>query len=112
MATINGDDWTSTMLGDAFDPKRRIARLRALSPALVAGRCRGLHSFSAAVGSLQAVRAVGRTSGLNRIAIVIPCHRVINKDGSLCGYGGGLRRRQYLLDLERTSDEETGHAPR
>ena len=56
-----------------------------------------------AVGKPKAVRAVGRANGLNRIAILIPCHRVINKDGSLCGYGGGLRRKQYLLDLERTT---------
>jgi O-6-methylguanine DNA methyltransferase len=44
---------------------------------------------------------VGRANGLNRIAIVIPCHRVINKDGQLGGYGGGLWRKQFLLDLER-----------
>jgi AraC family transcriptional regulator of adaptative response/methylated-DNA-[protein]-cysteine methyltransferase len=44
---------------------------------------------------------VGRANGLNRIAIVIPCHRVVNKGGGLGGYGGGLRRKQFLLDLER-----------
>jgi AraC family transcriptional regulator of adaptative response/methylated-DNA-[protein]-cysteine methyltransferase len=54
-----------------------------------------------AVGSPKAVRAVGRANGLNRIAIVIPCHRVVNKGGALGGYGGGLRRKQFLLDLER-----------
>ena len=47
------------------------------------------------------MRAVGRANGLNRIAILIPCHRVVNKNGALGGYGGGLRRKQYLLDLER-----------
>jgi AraC family transcriptional regulator of adaptative response/methylated-DNA-[protein]-cysteine methyltransferase len=46
-------------------------------------------------------RAVGRTNGQNRIGIVIPCHRVINKDGRLGGYGGGLWRKEFLLDLER-----------
>ncbi|HZZ82780.1 MAG TPA: methylated-DNA--[protein]-cysteine S-methyltransferase [Gemmataceae bacterium] len=56
-----------------------------------------------AVGDAQAVRAVGRANGMNRIAIVIPCHRVINKGGKLGGYGGGLRRKQFLLDLERRS---------
>jgi AraC family transcriptional regulator of adaptative response/methylated-DNA-[protein]-cysteine methyltransferase len=65
------------------------------------GETRSYQQLAAAVGSPKAVRAVGRTNGLNRIAIVIPCHRVINKDGSLCGYGGGLRRKQFLLDLER-----------
>jgi AraC family transcriptional regulator of adaptative response/methylated-DNA-[protein]-cysteine methyltransferase len=53
------------------------------------------------VGSPKASRAVGRANGLNRIAILIPCHRVVNKDGNLGGYGGGLWRKQFLLDLER-----------
>jgi AraC family transcriptional regulator, regulatory protein of adaptative response / methylated-DNA-[protein]-cysteine methyltransferase len=48
-----------------------------------------------------AQRAVGHSNGLNRIAIVIPCHRVVNKDGKLGGYGGGLWRKRALLDLER-----------
>jgi AraC family transcriptional regulator of adaptative response/methylated-DNA-[protein]-cysteine methyltransferase len=48
----------------------------------------------------RAVRAVARANGENRIAIVIPCHRVVGKDGSLRGYGGGLWRKRYLLDHE------------
>jgi AraC family transcriptional regulator of adaptative response/methylated-DNA-[protein]-cysteine methyltransferase len=52
-------------------------------------------------GSPAAQRAVGRANGLNRIAILIPCHRVVNKDGKLGGYGGGLWRKQFLLDLEK-----------
>lgn len=48
-----------------------------------------------------AVRAVGQANGMNRIAIVIPCHRVVDADGALGGYGGGLWRKQRLLDLER-----------
>ncbi|MCH7591774.1 MAG: MGMT family protein [Planctomycetes bacterium] len=43
----------------------------------------------------------GRANGDNRIAIIIPCHRVIRSDGKLCGYGGGLWRKQFLLDHER-----------
>ena len=58
-----------------------------------------------AIGSPKAVRAVGHTNGLNRIAIVIPCHRVVNKDGKLGGYGGGLWRKQKLLDLEMRKSE-------
>lgn len=46
-------------------------------------------------------RSVGRVNGQNRIAIVIPCHRVIGKNGQLTGYGGGLHRKQFMLDLER-----------
>jgi O-6-methylguanine DNA methyltransferase len=46
---------------------------------------------------------VGHANGLNRIAIVNPCHRVINKEGKLGEYGGGLRRKEFLLALERSS---------
>jgi AraC family transcriptional regulator of adaptative response/methylated-DNA-[protein]-cysteine methyltransferase len=62
---------------------------------------RSYEDLAIAVGDKKAVRAVGRANGLNRIAIVIPCHRVVNKGGGLGGYGGGLRRKQYLLNLER-----------
>ncbi len=47
-----------------------------------------------------AARAVGLANGANPIAIVIPCHRVIGADGTLTGYGGGLERKRFLLDLE------------
>jgi len=53
------------------------------------------------IGSSSGQRAVGHANGTNRIAIVIPCHRVVNKDGKLGGYGGGLWRKQHLLDLEK-----------
>ena len=53
------------------------------------------------IGQPQAVRAVGRANGENRLSIVVPCHRVIGADGALTGYGGGLARKQKLLDLER-----------
>jgi O-6-methylguanine DNA methyltransferase len=53
------------------------------------------------VGDEKAIRAVAQANGQNPIAIIIPCHRVINSDGKLGGYGGGLLRKQFLLDLER-----------
>jgi O-6-methylguanine DNA methyltransferase len=53
------------------------------------------------IGQPAATRAVGTANGMNRIAIVIPCHRVVNADGRLGGYGGGVWRKQLLLDLER-----------
>lgn len=53
------------------------------------------------LGSPGAARAVGRANGRNRVAIVVPCHRVIHEDGTLCGYGGGLWRKEKLLELER-----------
>jgi AraC family transcriptional regulator of adaptative response/methylated-DNA-[protein]-cysteine methyltransferase len=65
------------------------------------GQTRSYEDIARAVGDANAVRAVGTANGKNRIAIVIPCHRVINKSGQLGGYGGGLRRKQFLLDLER-----------
>ncbi len=52
------------------------------------------------IGVPRAVRAVARANGHNRIAILVPCHRVIGKDGALTGYGGGLWRKQRLLELE------------
>jgi AraC family transcriptional regulator of adaptative response/methylated-DNA-[protein]-cysteine methyltransferase len=52
------------------------------------------------IGQPSAVRAVARANGDNRIAIIIPCHRVIGADGKLVGYGGGLWRKQYLLNHE------------
>lgn len=53
------------------------------------------------IGQPTAQRAVARANGMNRICILIPCHRVIGKDGSLTGYGGGLWRKYWLLNLER-----------
>ncbi len=54
------------------------------------------------IGQPTAVRAVAHANGANRISIVIPCHRVVGKDGALTGYGGGLWRKRLLLELERT----------
>jgi methylated-DNA-[protein]-cysteine S-methyltransferase len=51
-------------------------------------------------GGWQAARAVGAANGRNPIAVVVPCHRVIGANGSLTGYGGGLERKRFLLDLE------------
>lgn len=53
------------------------------------------------IGRPRAQRAVGRANGANRIAIVIPCHRVVQADGGLRGYGGGVWRKRHLLELER-----------
>lgn len=56
--------------------------------------------LAAKIGNAAAIRAVGLANGKNPIALVIPCHRVIGSDGSLTGYGGGLDRKRFLLDLE------------
>lgn len=52
------------------------------------------------LGDLKAIRAVASSNGKNPIAIIIPCHRVIGKDGSLTGYAGGLHRKEWLLQHE------------
>jgi AraC family transcriptional regulator of adaptative response/methylated-DNA-[protein]-cysteine methyltransferase len=66
------------------------------------GETRSYEALACQVGVPAACRAVGRANGLNRISIVIPCHRVVNKGGKLGGYGGGLWRKKWLLDLERS----------
>jgi AraC family transcriptional regulator of adaptative response/methylated-DNA-[protein]-cysteine methyltransferase len=65
------------------------------------GETRRYADLASAVGAPGAARAIGHANGLNRIAILIPCHRVINADGSLGGYGGGLWRKLRLLEHER-----------
>lgn len=62
-------------------------------------RCYG--EVAEMVGSGKAARAVGMANNRNPIPILIPCHRVVGKDGKLVGYAGGLARKQFLLDLER-----------
>jgi AraC family transcriptional regulator, regulatory protein of adaptative response / methylated-DNA-[protein]-cysteine methyltransferase len=61
------------------------------------------------VGKPAASRAVGTANGRNRISIVIPCHRVLNKGGGLGGYGGELWRKQFLLDLEQRAAGAASH---
>ena len=58
-----------------------------------------------AIDNPKAVRAVGAANGANPIAIVVPCHRVIGKNGTLTGYAGGLNRKQWLLEFEQNSDK-------
>lgn len=57
------------------------------------------------IGADGSQRAVGKANGDNRLAIVIPCHRVVRRDGTLCGYGGGMWRKQWLLDHEHAAHQ-------
>jgi methylated-DNA-[protein]-cysteine S-methyltransferase len=59
--------------------------------------------FHTDVEPWQRARVVGAANGRNPVSIIVPCHRVIGADGSLTGYGGGLQRKQALLDLERAT---------
>ena len=65
------------------------------------GEMRSYGEIAAVIGDPKAVRAVGTANGMNRIAIMIPCHRVIGADGALTGYGGGLWRKDWLLKHEQ-----------
>ena len=65
------------------------------------GQTRSYLDIAKAIGSPAAVRAVGAANGQNPIPLVVPCHRVIASDGTLCGYGGGLWRKKWLLNHER-----------
>ncbi len=67
------------------------------------GETRSYAQQAALLGKPTAIRAVGSANGHNRISIIIPCHRVIGSDGSLTGYGGGLHRKKWLLDFEKTN---------
>ncbi len=67
------------------------------------GETRSYAEVAASIGRPSALRAVGRAVGANPVSIVIPCHRVIGKDGSLVGYGGGLPLKERLLALEQGS---------
>jgi len=66
------------------------------------GETRSYQDLARTLEQPGASRAVGRANGMNRIAILIPCHRVVNQNGDLGGYGGGLWRKRILLELERT----------
>jgi O-6-methylguanine DNA methyltransferase len=102
-----------TELGEFFVGKRRdftfpldlrgtdfqLACWRALL-AIPYGETRTYADIARAVGQPTAFRAVGMANNRNPIAIVVPCHRVIASDGTLCGYGGGLDVKRKLLELE------------
>jgi methylated-DNA-[protein]-cysteine S-methyltransferase len=88
-------DLTLAPKGTAF----QTAVWKALE-AIPYGQTRTYADIATMVGRPRAVRAVGLANGRNPLPIVVPCHRVIGKDGSLVGYGGGLEVKQALLDLE------------
>jgi O-6-methylguanine DNA methyltransferase len=77
----------------------QLACWRALL-AIPYGETRSYADIARAVGKPNAFRAVGMANNRNPVAIVVPCHRVIASDGTLCGYGGGLDVKRKLLELE------------
>jgi AraC family transcriptional regulator of adaptative response/methylated-DNA-[protein]-cysteine methyltransferase len=65
------------------------------------GETRSYRELARRIGRPRAVRAVARANGMNRLALLVPCHRVVETGGGMGGYGGGVWRKQRLLDLER-----------
>lgn len=66
------------------------------------GETRSYKQIAEAIGDPKAVRAIGMANNRNPLLIVIPCHRVIGKDGSLVGYGEGIEMKEFLLRLEKS----------
>jgi len=66
-----------------------------------AGQTRSYGMIAKEIGRPSSVRSVARANGANQIALLVPCHRVLGADGSLTGYGGGLWRKQKLIEIER-----------
>ena len=64
------------------------------------GKTASYKDIALSLGNVKAVRAVGGASGKNKIAIIIPCHRIIGKNGTLTGYAGGIWRKEWLLEHE------------
>jgi methylated-DNA-[protein]-cysteine S-methyltransferase len=81
--------------GDTFE-----ARVWRSLCAIPYGETTSYGELAKRIGEPTAARAVGLANGRNPIAVIVPCHRVIGADGSLTGYGGGLDRKRFLLDLE------------
>lgn len=88
-----------SLLGSPFQ-KRVWEQLAAIPP----GETRSYADIAHALGKPTAFRAVAGANGANQLAIVIPCHRVINSNGELGGYGGGLTRKAWLLQHERGAE--------
>ncbi len=89
------DDIAVDLGGTAFQ-----ARVWAALRRIPLGATCSYGELARAVGSAAAVRAVGAANGANPVSIVVPCHRVVAADGKLHGYGGGLPRKQWLLQHE------------
>lgn len=101
-------------LGGYFEGKRKVFSVPLVTPGtafqqmvwdslqlIPFGITRSYKQQAIALNNLEAIRAIANANGMNRIAIIIPCHRIIGNNGKLVGYAGGLWRKQWLLDFER-----------
>lgn len=109
-------DILKTQLDEYFEGKRKVFTVPLFTPgtpfqqsiwrvlrSIPYGETRSYKEQADAINLPNAIRAVANANGMNRISILIPCHRVIGADGSLTGYGGGIWRKKWLLDLEQTN---------
>lgn len=96
-------DGTRTVFDLSLAPRGTAFQCRvwAALSAIPYGETRSYGRLAAMLGNPQAARAVGAATGRNPLSIVIPCHRVVGASGSLTGYAGGLRRKEWLLAHEQ-----------
>jgi AraC family transcriptional regulator of adaptative response/methylated-DNA-[protein]-cysteine methyltransferase len=103
-----------SQLREYFDGDRKVFSLPLVTPGsefqnlvwkellnIPYGCTRSYQEQADALHKHESVRAVANANGMNRISIIIPCHRVIGADGHLTGYGGGLKRKRWLLEHEK-----------
>lgn len=118
-------DQTATEIGEYFNGQRQEFTVPIATPGtefqqqiwrellqIPYGETASYEQMAVATGRPQAQRAVGRANGDNRLAIIVPCHRVVRSDGSLCGYGGGVHRKAWLLGHEKSIGSENSEIPR
>lgn len=84
------------LIGSPFQKKAWLALID-----IPYGETRSYLQQAKVIGNPSAYRAVANANGANQLAIVVPCHRIINANGELGGYGGGVNRKQWLLEHER-----------
>jgi AraC family transcriptional regulator of adaptative response/methylated-DNA-[protein]-cysteine methyltransferase len=109
-------------LVEYFDGRRKIFTVKLLTPGsdfqksvwealqnIPYGSTRSYKKQAIAIGKPESIRAVANANGMNRISILVPCHRVIGSDGQLTGYGGGLWRKRFLLELEEKYAKTNGY---
>ena len=109
-------------LMEYFDGRRKIFTVKLLTPGsdfqksvwealqnIPYGSTRSYKKQAIAIGKPESIRAVANANGMNRISILVPCHRVIGSDGQLTGYGGGLWRKRFLLELEEKYAKTNGY---
>ena len=92
-------DFTIPLAQDLGTPFQR--KIWQLLQTIPSGETRSYKELAILFGNSNASRAVAKANGTNQISILIPCHRIINTNGELGGYGGGVQRKKWLLEMEK-----------